>query len=111
MEEVDLERLVLPALLALLVLGAFLIVVTNGGGGQPANPGLVVPKSDPASQSQSQSQSQTATPRHRFVKVQPGDTPASIAQAAGISPDRLLELNPSIDPSSLRPGATLKLAP
>jgi spore germination protein YaaH len=107
MEEVDLERLVLPALLALLVLGAFLIVVTNGGGGQPANPGLVVPKSDPASQSQSQ----TATPRHRFVKVQPGDTPASIAQAAGISPDRLLELNPSIDPSSLRPGATLKLAP
>jgi LysM repeat protein len=109
MEEVDLERLVLPALLALLVLGAFLIVVTNGGGEQPVNPGLAVPKSSPARPSQSPSQS--STPKHRFVKVQPGDTPASIAQAAGISPDRLLELNPSIDPSSLRPGATLKLAP
>lgn len=107
MEEVDLERLVLPALLALLVLGAFLIVVTNGGGEQTANPGLVVPKSSPARPSQAQ----TPTPKHRFVKVQPGDTPASIARAAGISPDRLLELNPSIDPSSLRPGATLKLAP
>ncbi|MEA2224332.1 MAG: hypothetical protein QOH83_2708, partial [Solirubrobacteraceae bacterium] len=52
MEEVDLERLVLPALLALLVLGAFLIVVTNGGGEQTANPGLVVPKSSPARPSQ-----------------------------------------------------------
>jgi LysM repeat protein len=109
MEEVDLERLVLPALLALLVLGAFLIVVTNGGGGQPVNPGLVVPKSSPARPSRSASHS--STPRHRFVKVRPGDTPASIAQAAGISADRLLELNPSIDPSSLRPGASLKLAP
>jgi LysM repeat protein len=107
MEEVDLERLVLPALLALLVLGAFLIVVTNGGGEQSTTPRLAVPKSSPARPSQSES----ATPKHRFVKVQPGDTPASIAQAAGISPDRLLELNPSIDPSSLRPGATLKLAP
>jgi LysM repeat protein len=105
MEEVDLERLVLPALLALLVLGAFLIVVTNGGGEQTTNPRLEVPKSSPARPSQS------PTPKHRFVKVQPGDTPASIARAAGISPDRLLELNPSVDPSSLRPGATLKLAP
>lgn len=107
MEEVDLERLVLPALLALLVLGSFLIVVTSGGGEQSATPRLVVPKSSPARPSQRVS----ATPKHRFVKVQPGDTPASIAQAAGISPDRLLELNPSVDPSSLRPGATLKLAP
>ncbi|HWC25124.1 MAG TPA: hypothetical protein VG474_00950 [Solirubrobacteraceae bacterium] len=59
MAEVDLERLVLPALLALLVLGAF----------------VILPK------------------------------------AAGITVDRLLELDPSVDPSSLRPGRTLKLAP
>ncbi|MBW3652183.1 MAG: hypothetical protein KY433_01055 [Actinobacteria bacterium] len=31
MEELDLERLVLPALLALLALGAFVIVATDGG--------------------------------------------------------------------------------
>jgi len=107
MEEVDLERLVLPALLALLVLGAFVIIVTNGGGEQPANPGVPAGKSDPARPSSSSS----STPKHRFVKVQPGDTPSSIAQAAGITADRLLELNPSLDPSSLRPGQTLKLAP
>jgi LysM repeat protein len=105
MEEVDLERLVLPALLALLFLGAFLILVTNGGGEQQANPGVPAATSNPAGQSTS------TTPKHRFVKVQPGDTPASIAQAAGITPDRLLELNPSLDPSSLQPGQTLKLAP
>ncbi len=54
---------------------------------------------------------ESATPPHRFVKVQAGDTPASIAAAAGITTDRLFELNPSIDPSSLHPGQTLKLAP
>ena len=81
MEEVDLERLVLPALLALLVLGAFLIVVTSGGGEQSATPRLVVPKSSPARPSQSVS----ATPKHRFVKVQPGGT-SSGCGGAGASP-------------------------
>ena len=47
----------------------------------------------------------------RFVKVQAGDTPTAIADRSGISTERLLELNPSVDPGSLKPGQTLKLAP
>ena len=66
MEEIDPGRYVLPALLTLLILVAFLIVVTSGGD-------------------------------------------ASSADRAGISAERLLELNPSIDPESLKPGQTLKL--
>jgi len=121
MEEVDLERLVLPALLALLLLGAFVIVATSGGG-EPATVTPLPVESAPARPTSTQSASvssapaqppapQSATPPHRFVKVQAGDTPASIAEAAGITTDRLSELNPSIDPSSLHPGQTLKLAP
>jgi LysM repeat protein len=113
MEEVDLERLVLPALLALLLLGAFVIVATSGGGA-PATPVTPLPaQSAPARPAPADSAParQSATPPHRFVKIQAGDTPTSIAEAAGITTDRLFELNPSLDPSSLHPGQTLKLAP
>jgi LysM repeat protein len=113
MEEVDLERLVLPALLALLLLGAFVIVATSGGG-EPATPVTPLPAQEaPARPAAAQSMpTGQSTPRpHRFVKIQAGDTPSSIAEAAGITTDRLLELNPSLDPSSLHPGQTLKLAP
>jgi LysM domain len=102
MAEVDLERLVLPALLTLLVLGAFVILATSGGG-EPARPGPLPATARPARES--------PAPQHRFVKVQPGDTATSIAETAGITVDRLAELNPSLDPSTLRPGQTLKLAP
>ena len=44
------------------------------------------------------------------VVMSGGDTPTSIADRAGIFTERLLELNPSIDPSALKPGQTLKLA-
>jgi len=47
----------------------------------------------------------------RFIKVQAGDTPTAIADRSGLSTERLLELNPSADPGSLKPGQTLKLAP
>jgi hypothetical protein len=104
MDELDLERLVLPALLALLVLGAFLILVTNGGEESLAPP-PAAGRTAPAPTNT------TPAPTRRFVKVQPGDTAASIAAAAATSVERLAELNPSIDVNALRLGQTLKLAP
>lgn len=117
MEEIDPQRYVLPALLAVLFLGAFLILVTSGGNNEPA--GAVAPPARSTSTSKQTSgtpvtnrtQSPTPDAGKRFVKVKAGDTPTSIAQAAGISTERLLEINPSIDPGSLKPGQTLKLAP
>jgi LysM repeat protein len=44
------------------------------------------------------------------VAVRDGDTATSIAIHAGMSVDRLLELNPSLDPRTLRPGQKLTLA-
>ncbi len=120
MEEIDAQRFVLPGLLTILILGAFLIIVTNGGGEEPLGPGEVVDR--PARTSTTATTARTTTPEApapvagasasgRFVKVQPGDTPTSIADRFAMSAERLLELNPSVDPDSLKPGQTLKLGP
>jgi LysM repeat protein len=118
MEEIDVGHYVLPALLTLLILGTFFIFVTSGGSddervdrparsptptststtaAKPSKPATTTPEPVPASSG-------------RFTKVQPGDTPTSIADRSGISTERLLELNPSVDPGALKPGQTLKLA-
>ena len=115
MEGIDPGRYVLPALLTLLILGAFLIIVTNGGGDPPGavdRPARssTTPKSR-TSTAPAPAAAVAVTPGKRFVKVQPGDTPTSIADRAGISANRLLELNPSVEPDALKPGQTLKLAP
>src|SRR4051795_7583756 len=118
MEEIDPQRFVLPALLAVLFVGAFLILVTSGGSDEPAGAvdrparsratRTTEPARTPAS---SRTASPTPNAGKRFVEVRAGDTPTSIAETAGITADRLLELNPSVDPGSLKPGQTLKLAP
>jgi LysM repeat protein len=119
MEEIDPQRYVLPALLAVLFLGAFLILVTSGGSDEPAGAvdrparSSTTPKKKQAAATPASSRTASPTPNagKRFIKVQAGDTPTSIAEAAGITADRLLEINPSVDPGSLKPGQTLKLAP
>jgi LysM repeat protein len=119
MEEIDPQRYVLPALLAVLFVGAFLILVTSGGSDEPAGTvdrparSTSTTKKPPARSTPVTSRTAPPTPKagDRFVTVQAGDTPTSIAASAGITADRLLELNPSVDPGSLKPGQTLKLAP
>ena len=118
MEEIDPQRYVLPALLAVLFLGAFLILVTSGGSDEPA--GAVdrparstTTTKQPAAGKPAASRTASPTPNagKRFVKVRAGDTPTSIAESAGITAERLLEINPSVEPDSLKPGQTLKLSP
>ena len=114
MDEIDAQRYVLPGLLTLLILGAFLIIVTNGGGedsagaiDRPVRSSTTTAKTRPSTTT---TPAVAETASGRFVKVQPGDTPTSIADRSGISTQRLLDLNPSVDPDSLKPGQTLKLA-
>lgn len=118
MEEIDVGHYVLPALLALLILGTFLIFVTNGGSDddlaeRPARSATATTTTAAKRSRTSNSSPRPAAPASsgRFVKVRPGDTPTSIADRSGISTERLLELNPSIDPAALKPGQNLKLAP
>ena len=116
MEEIDAQYYVLPALLTLLILGTFLVIVTSGGGeesGAVDRPARSAATTTTTTTTRSRTTTTSTIPASsgRFVKVRPGDTPTSIADRSGISTERLLELNPSIDPSALKPGQNLKLVP
>jgi len=113
MEEIDVGHYVLPALLTLLILGTFFIIVTSGGSeesGAVARPARSATSTNTTAQPTTIAAKAVPASSGRFAKVQPGDTPTSIADRSGISTERLLELNPDVDPGALKPGQTLKLA-
>lgn len=106
-------RLLAPAALVATFLALF-IVIGSGGGGDEESAGDS--GSTPAATSTtSESEKTSTTPKKssssssKRYTVKPGDTPSSIAEKAGIPLDRLLELNPDIDPQALSPGQKLKL--
>ena len=47
-------------------------------------------------------------PRRRYT-VKSGDTPSGIAEKVNVPLDRILELNPDLDPQALTPGTEIKL--
>lgn len=51
----------------------------------------------------------TATTAGEFYRVQAGDTLESIASRSGTTVERLLELNPGIDPVALRIGQRIRV--
>ena len=117
MDELEVQRYVLPALLTLLFLGTFVVIVTSGGGEESGAVDRPARSSATTTTATTTTRSRTTTTRAvppasgRFARVRPGDTPASIAERSGISTTRLLELNPSVDPTALKPGQNLKLVP
>ena len=104
-------RLLAPAALVATFL-AFFIVIGGGGGGDDESKvdsgGSKPAATTPANQSSDDSSSMKSSSSKRYT-VKPGDTPSSIAEEAGIPLERLLELNPDIDPQALSPGQKLKL--
>jgi LysM repeat protein len=51
----------------------------------------------------------TGTTAGQFYRVQAGDTLESIASGSGTTVERLLELNPGIDPVALRIGQRIRV--
>lgn len=103
-------RLLAPAALVATFLALFVVLAGGDGGSeeeQPADGG-----SRPAATTPAKTTKTTTKPSSsKRYTVKAGDTPSSIAEAAGIPLDRLLELNPDIDPQALSPGQKLKLGP
>lgn len=105
-------RLLAPIALVLFAV-AFLAVLSSGGGGggereqEAASPAA---SAQPTTTTKKPTQRESSSSARSYT-VKPGDTPSSIAEDAGVSLQRLLELNPEIDPNTLRPGDKLKLGP
>jgi len=101
MQEQTYARYALPGVLLVLVIGVLVVLVASGGSndddkdaGAVSAPAATVPK-----------------PSRRTITVRAGDNPSAIAERAGIPIERLLELNPRVDPRALRVGDKLKLVP
>lgn len=102
-------RLLAPAALIATFLALFL-VIGSGDEETPVDPGGSPPAATtPSSNAKSSSSKKPSTSSSKRYTVKPGDTPSSIAEEAGMPLERLLELNPDIDPQALSPGQKLKL--
>jgi LysM repeat protein len=96
-------------LLAPLALVAFalmlVIVISSAGGGGGSKSSTTKGTRTAATRARP-----PAKPRTYVVKT--SDTSLdSIARTTGVSPNRLLELNPALDPQTLVPGQRIKLRP
>lgn len=105
-------RLLAPIALVATFIALFAVLAGGGDGDEetPVDSGGSTPAatSTPSKSSKSSSSKKSSSKRYT---VKAGDTPSSIAEEAGIPLDRLLELNPDIDPQALSPGQKLKLGP
>jgi LysM repeat protein len=104
-------RLLAPAALVATFLALFIVIGSGGGGGDeaPVDSGSSKPAATTPSKSTKSSDSKKSSSSSKRYTVKPGDTPSSIAEKAGMPLERLLELNPDIDPQALSPGQKLKL--
>jgi hypothetical protein len=103
-------RMLAPASLVLFSV-AFLIVVVSSLGGSS---GSVETKRPAIKTGQSESvrergPTSPTNPGRRAYVVKPGDTLARIAEVTGVAIDRLLALNPTVDPHGLVTGQHIKL--
>ena len=100
-------RLLAPGALALVTIVLIVVVVSSGGGGG----GDKSSGSRPAA-SQARGGSRSGAPagaRKRTYTVKTGDTLGAIAGKTGVPVDKLLELNPQLDPQALVTGQKVKL--
>ena len=74
-------------------------------GGDAARPAATVPAVEEAPR-----KARTRSARATCYSVRSGDTLASIAEKFGTTVDRLMELNPGVDPTALRVGMPIRVA-
>lgn len=97
-------RLLAPVGLVVFALAVIIVIATSGGGSQPAS----------GTTATGLAATQRARPPRRAprsYRVRTGDSLSAISQKTGVPIDRLIELNPQLDPQALRVGERVKLRP
>jgi LysM repeat protein len=106
-----LVRLIAP--LAFILAAVVLVVVIeraledSSSSSASPEPAPVVSESVPA---ESETLPETVPLEEQFYRIRAGDTLEAISQQFGTSVERLLELNPGIDPLALSPGRRIRVA-
>jgi LysM repeat protein len=95
-------RFLAPIAIAVFLVAVVIVIASSDGGG--------------GSDSTRSARRTTAAPtrvvsRRRTYRIRQGDTLTSIADKTGVPTDRLLSLNPGLDPQTLQPGERVKLRP
>ena len=110
----DLARYLAPAAFLLALTIAVLLVragLGGGGGGKGATApltGLVTEGAPTTASTRTATRPKSAA--KRFYAIQQGDTLASVALKFGTTTEKLLALNPGIDPHSLTIGQRVRVA-
>jgi LysM repeat protein len=97
--------------LAFLVLATLGIVAVRAALNESPStrPGTTPTVTTTAPQTETETTETTGTTARQFYRVQAGDTLESIASRNGTTVERLLELNPGIDPVALRIGQRIRV--
>jgi LysM repeat protein len=106
-------RLLAPLALGVFAVLFFAIILSAGSGGDGESKST---SSSAARTSTARKQARTTTarttrpsPRASTYTVKVGDTLGSISETTGVSVQRLLDLNPDLDPQALVSGQKIKL--
>ncbi|MFN2616239.1 MAG: LysM domain-containing protein [Thermoleophilaceae bacterium] len=99
-------RLIAPAALAAVALVFFIVLLSSGSGDGGSHTG-----SQPSAKREKARSHQAGAPvvRKASYTVKTGDTLGGIANKTGVPVDKLLELNPQLDPQALVSGQKIKL--
>ena len=107
----DLARFAAPAAFLLAVTIAVLLVRAGfqGGTSGGATTGLTT-TTTPAATTTVETSTTTTQPAKRFYTIQSGDTLETVAAKFGTTTQKLLALNPTIDPHALSIGQKIRIA-
>jgi hypothetical protein len=102
-------RMLAPASLVLFAVVLLIVVVASLGGGSDSSDTSTSPARSGQTRSERTTSDRARFASRRFYVVRSGDTLAQIAERTGIPVDRLVSLNPSVDPQGLVSGQRIKL--
>jgi LysM repeat protein len=110
MTRARLARLAAPAAFLLAATIAVLLVRSGLESGSGSSDSTVSTLTSSSRSTTTTSVRTTTRPRRRFYTIQSGDTLATVATNFGTTVEKLLALNPEIDPRSLRVGQKIRVA-
>jgi LysM repeat protein len=98
-------RLLAPIALVVVLVGVVMVIASSGGDGGGGG------GSGSKTSARTTTTAAKPVPGRRTYVVKQGDTLTAISDKTGIPAERILALNPGLDPPTLQPGDRIKIRP